>query len=104
MQGGGLRGKRRRLRAHFNHARLTASTSALVLIHPRAALSTRLQYYYVFGFLLLVFCLLIITCAEISIVLTYFHLCAGAWRRGAGAARGASRRTESEGCVRPITR
>jgi transmembrane 9 superfamily protein 2/4 len=36
------------------------------------------QYYYVFGFLLLVFCLLIVTCAEISIVLTYFHLCAGA--------------------------
>ena len=34
------------------------------------------QYYYVFGFLLLVWLLLIITCAEISIVLTYFVLCA----------------------------
>jgi len=38
------------------------------------------QYYYVFGFLLLVFCLLIITCAEISIVLTYFQLCAEDYR------------------------
>jgi transmembrane 9 superfamily protein 2/4 len=34
------------------------------------------QYYYVFGFLLLVWLLLVITCAEISIVLTYFALCA----------------------------
>jgi len=33
------------------------------------------QYYYVFGFLLLVFLILIITCAEISIVLCYFQLC-----------------------------
>jgi transmembrane 9 superfamily protein 2/4 len=32
-------------------------------------------YYYVFGFLLLVFAILIITCAEISIVLCYFQLC-----------------------------
>ena len=34
------------------------------------------QYYYVFGFLLLVFLILIITCAEISIVMCYFQLCA----------------------------
>jgi transmembrane 9 superfamily member 2/4 len=34
------------------------------------------QYYYVFGFLLLVYILLLTTCAEISIVLTYFQLCA----------------------------
>lgn len=33
------------------------------------------QYYYVFGFLLLVFIILIITCAEITIVLCYFQLC-----------------------------
>lgn len=33
------------------------------------------QYYYVFGFLLLVFVLLAVTCAEISIVLVYFQLC-----------------------------
>jgi transmembrane 9 superfamily member 2/4 len=33
------------------------------------------QYYYVFGFLLLVFVLLLITSAEISIMLTYFQLC-----------------------------
>ena len=34
------------------------------------------QYYYVFGFLLLVFVLLLVTSAEISIVLTYLQLCA----------------------------
>jgi transmembrane 9 superfamily protein 2/4 len=34
------------------------------------------QYYYVFGFLLLVFAILSVTCAEISIVLVYFQLCA----------------------------
>jgi transmembrane 9 superfamily protein 2/4 len=38
------------------------------------------QYYYVFGFLLLVFVLLLVTCAEISIVLTYFQLCAEDYR------------------------
>lgn len=34
------------------------------------------QYYYVFGFMLLVFGILCVTCAEISIVLIYFSLCA----------------------------
>mmetsp|Transcript_8617 Transcript_8617/g.13218 ORF Transcript_8617/g.13218 Transcript_8617/m.13218 type:complete len:649 (-) Transcript_8617:338-2284(-) len=34
------------------------------------------QYYYVFGFLFLVFIILVITCAEVTMVLTYFHLCA----------------------------
>lgn len=34
------------------------------------------QYYYVFGFLLVVFLILTITCAEITMVLTYFQLCA----------------------------
>jgi transmembrane 9 superfamily protein 2/4 len=34
----------------------------------------------VFGFLLLVYALLLITCAEISIVLTYFQLCAEDYR------------------------
>ena len=34
------------------------------------------QFYYVFGFLLLVLMILIITCAEISIVMCYFQLCA----------------------------
>ena len=32
-------------------------------------------YYYVFGFLLLVFLILIITCAEITLLFTYFQLC-----------------------------
>jgi len=34
------------------------------------------QYYYVFGFLLLVFVILIITCAEITVLFNYFQLCA----------------------------
>jgi len=33
------------------------------------------QYYYVFGFLLLVFFILIITCAEITVLFCYFQLC-----------------------------
>ncbi|PIN01148.1 Endosomal membrane protein, EMP70 [Handroanthus impetiginosus] len=33
------------------------------------------QFYYIFGFLFLVFLILIVTCAEISIVLCYFQLC-----------------------------
>ncbi|XP_020578770.1 transmembrane 9 superfamily member 8-like [Phalaenopsis equestris] len=33
------------------------------------------QFYYLFGFLFLVFLILIVTCAEITIVLCYFQLC-----------------------------
>ncbi|PAN23076.1 hypothetical protein PAHAL_4G065100 [Panicum hallii] len=33
------------------------------------------QFYYIFGFLFLVFVILILTCAEITIVLCYFQLC-----------------------------
>mmetsp|Transcript_48686 Transcript_48686/g.136158 ORF Transcript_48686/g.136158 Transcript_48686/m.136158 type:complete len:637 (+) Transcript_48686:19-1929(+) len=33
------------------------------------------QYYYVFGFLLLVYIILGVTCAEITIVMCYFQLC-----------------------------
>lgn len=33
------------------------------------------QFYYIFGFLFLVFVILFITCAEITIVLCYFQLC-----------------------------
>ena len=32
------------------------------------------QYYYVFGFLLLVYGILLVTCSEVAIVLTYFQL------------------------------
>ncbi|KAL7216534.1 hypothetical protein ACSBR1_028475 [Camellia fascicularis] len=38
------------------------------------------RFYYVFGFLLLVFFLLLIVCAEVSVVLTYMHLCAEDWQ------------------------
>merc|ERR1712070_550863 len=33
------------------------------------------QFYYVFGFLFMVFVIIIITCAEITIVMCYFQLC-----------------------------
>merc|ERR1712110_373351 len=42
------------------------------------------QFYYLFGFLALVLCILIVTCAEISITLTYFQLTSedyNWWRR-----------------------
>lgn len=34
-----------------------------------------LQFYYLFGFLALVFVILVVTCTEITIVLCYFQLC-----------------------------
>jgi transmembrane 9 superfamily protein 2/4 len=33
------------------------------------------QFYYLFGFLFVVFLILIVTCAEITIVMCYFQLC-----------------------------
>ncbi|EYU35328.1 hypothetical protein ABFS82_10G123500 [Erythranthe guttata] len=33
------------------------------------------QFYYIFGFLFVVFLILIVTCAEITVVLCYFQLC-----------------------------
>lgn len=33
------------------------------------------QLYYIFGFLFIVFIILILTCAEITIVMCYFQLC-----------------------------
>ncbi|KAJ1699817.1 hypothetical protein LUZ63_008329 [Rhynchospora breviuscula] len=38
------------------------------------------RFYYVFGFLLIVFLLLVIVCGEVSVVLTYMHLCVEDWR------------------------
>ncbi|KAI8006672.1 Transmembrane 9 superfamily member 12 [Camellia lanceoleosa] len=38
------------------------------------------RFYYVFGFLLVVFLLLVIICAEVSVVLTYMHLCVEDWQ------------------------
>ena len=34
------------------------------------------RIYYVFGFLFMVFLILCVTCAEVTILLCYFHLCA----------------------------
>lgn len=34
------------------------------------------QYYYVFGFLMIVFFILVVTCAEITVLFCYFQLCA----------------------------
>jgi len=38
------------------------------------------KYYFLFGFLFLVFLILVITCAEISVVMCYFQLCSEDWR------------------------
>lgn len=38
------------------------------------------RFYYVFGFLFVVLMLLITVCAEVSVVLTYMHLCVEDWR------------------------
>ena len=38
------------------------------------------QFYYIFGFLALVFIILIVTCAEITVVLCYFQLCTEDYR------------------------
>jgi len=38
------------------------------------------KYYFLFGFLFLVFVILVITCAEVGIVMTYFQLCAEDYR------------------------
>ncbi|XP_078443354.1 endomembrane protein 70 protein family [Wolffia australiana] len=38
------------------------------------------RVYYVFGFLLVVLVLLVVVCAEVSLVLTYMHLCVEDWR------------------------
>ncbi|XP_073296597.1 transmembrane 9 superfamily member 12-like [Primulina huaijiensis] len=37
------------------------------------------RFYYVFGFLLIVMLLLVTVCAEVSVVLTYMHLCVEDW-------------------------
>ncbi|XP_073149460.1 transmembrane 9 superfamily member 12-like [Henckelia pumila] len=37
------------------------------------------RFYYVFGFLLIVLLFLVIVCAEVSVVLTYMHLCVEDW-------------------------
>ncbi|XP_063978955.1 transmembrane 9 superfamily member 4 [Diachasmimorpha longicaudata] len=38
------------------------------------------QVYYLFGFLFLVFCILVISCSQISIVMVYFQLCGEDYR------------------------
>lgn len=38
------------------------------------------QYYYLFGFVALVFLILCLTCAEITVVLAYFQLCSEDYR------------------------
>lgn len=44
------------------------------------------QFYYLFGFLFLVFIILVVSCSQISIVMVYFQLCAEV--RGTGPAVG----------------
>lgn len=49
------------------------------------------QFYYLFGFLGLVFLILLITCAEITIVLCYFQLCSEVGSEGARGEGGMGR-------------
>ena len=55
------------------------------------------QYYYMYGFLTVVFVILIITCVEITIVIIYFTLCSevcpkkGDWGVREGARKGAKK-------------
>lgn len=52
-------------------------TDAFSLVSNPTCLSLRShQMYYMFGFLFLVFIILLITCSEATILLCYFHLCA----------------------------
>ena len=62
---------------HTTQERLTSGRAV------RAATLVGLRIYYVFGFLFLVFSILCLTCAEVTILLCYFHLCAEV-RRDAG--------------------
>ena len=52
------------------------------------------QFYYLFGFLCLVFVILIITCAEITIVLCYFQLCSEDYHWWCGPINATSRGCE----------
>lgn len=65
------------------------SASPFVLVGPRPPLTVipsfclsgfqaiwENQFYYLFGFLFLVFIILVVSCSQISIVMVYFQLCA----------------------------
>uniref|UniRef100_L7MZU7 Transmembrane 9 superfamily member n=1 Tax=Anolis carolinensis TaxID=28377 RepID=L7MZU7_ANOCA len=53
----------------------TASLTCPFLLFPISLLQSH-QMYYMFGFLFLVFIILLITCSEATVLLCYFHLCA----------------------------
>lgn len=46
------------------------------------------QFYYLFGFLFLVFIILVVSCSQISIVMVYFQLCAEVRAVGVGIVGG----------------
>lgn len=46
------------------------------------------QFYYLFGFLFLVFIILVVSCSQISIVMVYFQLCAEVRGMGPGIGDG----------------
>ena len=52
------------------------------MVYPQAIWEN--QFYYLFGFLFLVFIILVVSCSQISIVMVYFQLCAEV--RGMGPA------------------
>lgn len=103
MQGGEVSEVRLHLSARILCPPATAVAAAMAYTHSPHTLSPSAtgqqtpalpppapawQFYYLFGFLGLVFLILIITCAEITIVLCYFQLCSEV--RGAGQLAGRS--------------
>ena len=76
-------------RNHFSFSSTATHHSHFlaVLSHLQAIWDN--QFYYLFGFLFLVFIILILSCAEIAIVMTYLQLCSEvrpAAKRAAAAA------------------
>uniref|UniRef100_A0A8C2NU41 Transmembrane 9 superfamily member n=1 Tax=Capra hircus TaxID=9925 RepID=A0A8C2NU41_CAPHI len=63
------------------HAELCIKHAALCLAcgEPPQAIWEN-QFYYLFGFLFLVFIILVVSCSQISIVMVYFQLCAEDYR------------------------
>ena len=61
----------------FSKIQIGFTFLVLLLLHVMLPCVSRShQMYYMFGFLFLVFIILIVTCSETAILLCYFHLCA----------------------------
>lgn len=57
------------------------------------------QFYYLFGFLFLVFIILVVSCSQISIVMVYFQLCAEVMGMDRELRRGRGKVSVSRWCL-----